>query len=247
MNASASFFLALALFATATCAQKCAVESDVISVSGVGRRDVPTSIAVVNLGISVQGETATGVQTAVAAQSTTLVDFLEASNVTKLTTTGVRLNPRFNFNNGTQNLIGYTGSNSVSFEVPVASAGEILDGAVANGATRISSVSFKPTGAASQTGRSAALKDAVAAALLEAQTIAMAAGLSLGRAVRINVQDSFTPQSQPATALARAAPVAEAASTPIRSGDATITARVAITYSTSAAATPLPIPAVPGV
>lgn len=235
-------FFAFALFVSVVSAQKCGVENDVISVSGVGRRSVPTSIAVVNLGITVLGPTAAGVQAKVAAQSTKLVNFLKLEKVDKLATTGVRLNPRFNFSNGQQNIIGYTGTNSVSFEVPVTGAGAVLDGAVTNGATRISSVSFKPTGPVSQTGRSGALKDAVDAAFLEAKTVAMAAGLTLGRAVRINVQDSFTPPATPAQGLARSvsAEAAPAPTTPIISGDATINARVSITYSTSAGAAPVP-------
>jgi len=232
--------LALALFVSVATAQKCGVETNVISVSGIGRRSVPTSIAVVNLGITVQGKTAAGVQATVAAQSNKLVNFLKFRKVDKLTTTGVRLNPRFNFSNGQQNIIGYTGSNSVSFEVPVADAGAVLDGAVTNGATRISSVRFKPTGAVSQAGRKAALKDAVDAAYMEAKTVAMAAGLSLGRAVRINIQDTFTPPARDTQAFPQSVSIEtrRAAPTPIISGDATINARVSITYSTSAAPAP---------
>lgn len=228
------FILSCLLFSGITDADKC-IQSDIILVQGVGRRSVETSIAVVRLGVEAQGPTSAAVQKTIAEKSTTLVDFLEQKNVMKLRTTGVSLFAQFNRKNP-PTVTGYRGSNTVTFEVEVTKSGAVLDGAVENGASQISGISFKPTAEVSKAGRDDALKDAVAAARSEAMTVAMASGISVGRALRVEVTDNFFPKETASKSFAPAAGGAGSGAAPptsqIIGGEQIITARVSITYST---------------
>ncbi len=174
-------------------AQKCGIETNVIKSNGVGERSLPTTIALVRLGIEAQDKTAVGAQAKIANASNKLVTFLKSQNVQMLQTTGVSLNPQFNFSVTPSQIIGYTASNTVSFEVAVDRAGALLDGAVQNGATNINGVTFKATPAATATARKQALADAVENAKMEAQVTALAAKRLLGRASLISITDSFSP------------------------------------------------------
>lgn len=78
----------------------------------------------------------------------------------------------------------------MTFEVPISHGGRILDGAIQNGATQVSRVSFKASPKATKHARNAALKDAVMAAKMEAMTVPRAPRVPLGRALRIQVASS---------------------------------------------------------
>ncbi len=174
-------------------AQKFGVSKNTISANGVGERALTTTIAVVRLGVEAEDKTAVGAQTKIAAASNKLVAFLKSRNVQKLQTTGVSLNPQFNFRVTPRQLTGYRASNTVSFEVAVDKAGAIIDGAVKNGATNINSVSFKATPAATAAARKQALTDAVKNAEMEARAAATAARRLLGKATTISIGGSFSP------------------------------------------------------
>jgi uncharacterized protein YggE len=79
---------------------------------------VQTTKAEVSLGVDVQGSDAATVQREVAQRSTAVVELLRSRNVDKLETTGVQLTPNYNYENGRSEIVGYTGSNTVSFQVP---------------------------------------------------------------------------------------------------------------------------------
>jgi len=116
---------------------------NVLTVTGEGREQVETTIAQVNLGVEVEAETAEAAQQEAARRSTAVVELLRDRNVDQLQTTGIRLNPQYQYSENRQTLTGYVATNTVSFEVPIEAAGEILDEAVAAGATRIQGVSFR--------------------------------------------------------------------------------------------------------
>ncbi len=229
-----SALLALLLVVCAS-ARQCDVAKNVITSEGVGERSLTSTIAVVRLGVEAQAKTAIGAQTKIAAASNKLVAFLKSRNVQKLQTTGVSLDPQYNYSATPRQLIGYSASNSVSFEVAVGKAGAIMDGAVRNGATAINDVSFKATPAATATARRQALADAVKNAEKEARGVATAARRSLGRASVININDSFSPGPVAARrAFSGAKSIAAGAPAPptqIVARDQVIRARVTITYA----------------
>ena len=207
-----------------------------LKANGVGERSLPTTIAVVRLGVEAQAKTAVEAQTKIAAASNRLVKYLQGQNVDKLETAGVSLFPQFNFNVTPRQITGYRASNTVSFEVAVGRAGVILDGAVANGATNINGVSFKASPAATAKARKQALTDAVNNAKMEATAAAIAAGRKLGRASFVSITDSFSPGPVESNAGfgagsgSGAARSAAAPSTQIIARDQVVSARVSITY-----------------
>lgn len=71
------------------------------------------------------------------------MELLQARNVEKLETTGIRLNPIYRTQNDSpRSITGYSGSNTVRFRTASEQAGKILDDAVQAGATRIDGISF---------------------------------------------------------------------------------------------------------
>ena len=210
--------------------QNCA-DLDIITVRGMGRRSVKASIAVITLGIESSGKTNKMVQRDLAQRARRLVGFLRTQRVSKLETSGVSLFPEFNFRVTPRVLVGFRGSNTVSFQVAVSRAGVVLDGAVKNGATRINGVSFKASPKASRLARNRALRDAVRTARREAKIVAAAAGNSLGRALAVRVTDSFFPQSVRSNMSFRGAMRSRSrATTPILGRDIVVSARVEIKY-----------------
>src|SRR4028118_159608 len=108
-----------------------------LTVTGRGVESIQTTKTQVQLGVEVQGKSATGVQQDAARRSTSVVELLRSRNVEKLQTTGIRLNPVYSYENNTQRLTGYSATNTVSFQLPTEQAGTLLDDAVKAGATRI--------------------------------------------------------------------------------------------------------------
>ncbi|MGK7890871.1 MAG: SIMPL domain-containing protein, partial [Leptolyngbyaceae cyanobacterium] len=143
----------------------------ILSVTGQGTESLPTTIAIVSLAVEVQGTTAEAVQQNMARRSATLIDFLESQPIAALETTGIQLNPRYNYRNETQTLIGYTATNRVRFEMAVEQAGEILDAVVQAGATRIDSIQFRGTDEAIATAQRQALRSATLDAQAQADAV----------------------------------------------------------------------------
>lgn len=205
--------------------------SNTISVTGVGRRNVRTTIAEITLGIMQAGPTAPMVQRALARKSSRLLSYLRQQQVSRLRTQGVSLSARFNFSTSPPQVVGYQGSNTITFEVAVSKAGIILDGSVRNGATRINAVSFKATRVASNRARKVALRDAVRMARMEAITVASASGKRLSRTLTVRVTDSFFPEPiRSRQSFQRSRALESRSTTPVIGGDQTVTARVMITY-----------------
>lgn len=221
------FAICIALGAAHRCA-----EYDTAQTNGVGRRTVPATIATITLSVEKEGPRPTATQRRVARTTARLVRYLRAQRVQKLRTLGVSLFPIFTFVNNTRTIRAYRGSNTVSFQVPVSRAGALLDGGVSNGATRIGGVSFMAAPAAARRARKAAVRAAVKMARYEARCATRAAGVELGRALKIQVTDSFFPAARNVRRFARSRSVAREMNTPIEAGEQTITARVMVTFRT---------------
>lgn len=182
------------------------MEKTEVKVTGVGSRNVQTTIAIIRLGIEKQGETAAAALKLLALSVDSLVDYLKKENVDKLETSGVNLHehhdqpqnppPPVKNPNTTDNskvTTVYKASNVVTFEVAVDKSGSIFDGAVEAGATRIDGISFKATPQVNAEAREHAIVDAVNNAKCEANIAAVAAGLTLGKATKINVTGNRSP------------------------------------------------------
>ncbi|QCS50926.1 DUF541 domain-containing protein [Picosynechococcus sp. PCC 11901] len=200
-----------------------------ITVTGRGEEAIATSLSEVRLGVEVRGATATQVQADIAKRSNQVVDFLKSKNVAKLTTTGINLQPEYDYNNGDRRLIGYLATNTVSFEVPTAQAGSLMDEAVKAGATRIDGISFRATEAALAEAEKTALAEAAQDARTQAQTVLGALGLSPQEIVQIQVNGATPPTPIFKTMDTARIAFESAAPSPVEGGEQTVNASVTLT------------------
>ena len=171
-------------------------QTQTLTATGKGTVKTPATLAQVSLGIEIQGKTAQEAQQEVAKRSEALVTLLRSSNVEQLQTTSVNLNPIYTTVNNKTQITGYTASNIVSFRLASDQAGNLLDGAVATGATRIDSISFVATDEAIETARQQALQAATQDAQKQADAVLTSLNLTRRQIVSIQVNPS-TPPPQP--------------------------------------------------
>ena len=200
-----------------------------ITVTGEGIENIPTSQAIVRLGVEVQGKEAGKVQQETANRSDAVVKFLRSRQVEKLETTGISLQPNYDFSNNQRRLIGYIGANLISFQIDIAQAGSLIDEAVKVGATRIDGVSFTAGESAIAAAQRTALIKATEQAREQATIVLQALGLVPKETVSIQVGNTGNP-----VPIARSEAVfrsADAASSPVIGGEQTLRAAVTLEIS----------------
>ncbi|MBE9074417.1 SIMPL domain-containing protein, partial [Microcystis sp. LEGE 08355] len=193
-----------------------------ITVTGEGIENIATSKAIVRLGVEVQGKEAGKVQQETANRSDAVVKFLRSRQVEKLETTGISLQPNYDFSNNQRRLIGYIGANLISFQIDIAQAGSLIDEAVKVGATRIDGVSFTAGESAIAAAQRTALIKATEQAREQATIVLQALGLVPKETVSIQVGNTSNP-----VPIARSEAVfrsADAASSPVIGGEQTLRA-----------------------
>jgi uncharacterized protein len=203
-----------------------------LTVTGQCIEKIPATLANVQLGVEAQGKTAQQVQQEVARRSTAVVALLKSRNVAKLQTTGINLNPQYDYNNGKQTLTGYQATNTVSFRVPTEQAGMIMDSAVKAGASRIDSVSFAATEEAIAAAQKVALRKATKNAQEQGAAVLDALGLNPKEVVSIQLNGANVPAPMPyPMAMAKQVRSADSASTPVEGGEQSVDASVTLQIS----------------
>lgn len=202
-----------------------------LTVTGQGNEKIPSTLALVQLGVEAQGKTAQQVQQEVAKRSSAVVALLKSRSVDKLQTTGINLNPQYNYDNGKQTLTGYQASNIVSFRVPTGQAGVIMDDAVKAGASKIDSVSFAATDQAISDAQKVALRKATQDAQEQAKAVLSALGFAPKDIIRIQVNGANTPTPRPYSMALMAKSADSAASTPVEAGEQSVQASVTLQIS----------------
>ncbi|HEY0708797.1 MAG TPA: SIMPL domain-containing protein [Polyangia bacterium] len=142
-------------------------------------------------------------------------------------TAGYELRPEFDYANNRQTLRGYVARNAIEVRVDeLPKLGQVLDVAVAAGATSVSGIRFDIKERAN--AEQSALQRAVADARAQANTAAQAAGMRVERVVRIEVQREPTmPPPRPMVAMR--AEMAVSAEPPIAPGELEVKVRVVMT------------------
>jgi hypothetical protein len=128
----------------------------------------------------------------------------------------------------TRTISGYRAENNVRVRLPdVGAAGRVLDLALASGANRVSDLVFEASD--THAARVQALREAVATAREEAETIAAAMGVTLGAVLEVHGGASAPPPR--GLEMVRTAMAFDAAvPTPIEPGTLSVSASVTITY-----------------
>lgn len=203
--------------------------AQVLEVTGQGEVTVPTTLTEVQLGIEVQGETATEVQEQVAERSTAVVDVLQNLGAQELQTTSIQLNPVFSFENGTQTLTGFRGINTLQFELPTERAGAAIDTAIQAGANVIQNISFTASDEALQQARLQVLSEAVKDAQAQAGAVFNTLQLTPGEIINIDINSANNPSPSPLLFnVAEDRALTAGATTPIIGSPETIEASVSL-------------------
>jgi uncharacterized protein YggE len=194
-----------------------------ITVTGDGSVTTVPDRATFNFSIETRAKTATAALTQNSNDAAAVIAALKAAGVSaaNLQTSQVSLMPQSSQDGTT--IVGYVASNGVTVRTPLANAGKVVDAAVGAGANGVSGPSLDVSD--QDALYRDALHKAVDDAKLKAQSLADAAGLSLGGAVTITEGGSSAPM-----------PVADkmsAVGTPIEAGTQEIQASVTVTYAAS--------------
>ncbi|MCC5614507.1 SIMPL domain-containing protein [Nostoc sp. CHAB 5836] len=211
--------------------------AQILEVTGQGEVTIATTLTEVQLGIRVEGKTATEVQQEVARRSTAVVDVLQKLGAQELQTTSIQLNPVYSFKDNTQTLTGFEGLNTLQFKLPTARAGAAIDTAIEAGANVIQNISFTASDEAVQQARLQVLREAVEDAQAQAGAVFSTLQLTPGKIIDIDINSAGNPSPSPF--VFEAADMATNATTPIIGGLQSIEASVSldILYSPTPAGT----------
>ncbi|ACB50206.1 DUF541-containing protein [Crocosphaera subtropica ATCC 51142] len=199
-----------------------------LTVTGQGTVRIPTTLTDVSLGVELQGKTAAEVQQNVAQRTSSLVSFLQSRQIDRLETTGIRLQPNYQYDNNQRRLVGYVGTNTVSFRVKTEEVGSLLDDAVKAGATRIDRVSFTATETAISDAQKEALKLATSDAQEQAQAVLSTLNFQSQEIISISINGANEPKPPIIQSPESLRTASMADSTPVIGGEQTIEAMVTL-------------------
>ena len=193
---------------------------DSVTVGGFGSVSAVPSQASLSLGVSSRGDTAKAALAANAREMRKVIDAVKAAGGKDVGTQSVSLSEVFGDNG---ELKGYAASNVVGTTIDVRQAGAVIDAAVAAGANQVNGPSLSVDDQAALYRQ--ALKPAVIDARQRAETLAGAAGRTLGKVTSISEGGG----SRPIESFQKAA-ASEAAPTPVEAGTQETSANVSITF-----------------
>lgn len=201
-----------------------------LTASGRGIVTIPTTLSQIRLAIEASGKTPNIAQQEAARRSTQVMNYLKAQQVDKLQTTGINLNPTYTYpSSGKPQIVGYTATNSISFQVVTDRAGKILDDAVKSGATRIDGVSFVASERAISTAQIQALKQATQDAQRQADAVLETLSLKRKEVIGIQINSNSSPMPIPIAAeMLRSKTADAAATTPVVGGEQIVEAAVTL-------------------
>ncbi|MEX2238468.1 MAG: SIMPL domain-containing protein [Dehalococcoidia bacterium] len=167
-----------------------------INVSGEGRVTVEPDVAILNLGVEFQDENADAALVNANGAFDNLMEVLTDAGVAEedIQTTGVSVQPIYDYSTETPRITGYLASNIVNVKIrDLESVGEIIDAATgaAGNAVRINYISFDREDRADALAQARA--QAVADAREKAEALAEGAGVELGDLQTIS-ETSLVPQ-----------------------------------------------------
>ena len=205
-------------------ASSAAAEAGGITVQGSASVTSVPDRAELSFGVESQGETAKAALAANAAEMRRVIAAVKAAGGTNVKTQSVSISPRYDEQNEVQACVA---TNTVSATIKeIGRAGALIDAAVDAGANQV----YGPSLSAGDQGElyRNALKAAVADARANAQALASASGLALGRITAIVEGGGSSPQPYAVADKAMAA-----GSTPIEPGTQQLTATVTVTFAAS--------------
>lgn len=214
-----------------------AADEKLIQVSGTGKVTTDPDLVEVSIAVQTENPDALAAQQENANKMNECISALKASGFTddELKTTGYSM---YSYMTGSDSPFGkdkkvYRVTNTLVVETDMTDmAGKIVDTAIANGANNVNYISFKLSDEKSQMLRSEALTKAVAQARSDADSVALALGVSIAGVQSVNVGASYSPYTY-AESSYKSISVDSAAGmvpTPIQADTVDVTASVSISY-----------------
>jgi uncharacterized protein YggE len=202
-----------------------------ISVSGTGQASGAPDLALIELGVSAEGKTVKEARDTAATAMNDVLDAVKGDDVAEkdVQTRQFRIEPEYQYPDGTQELVGYRVTNIVEVKVrDLDRVGEVIDDVAAAGGdiAQVQSLSFtieKP-----EDLRAQARQEAMADARARAEDLAELAGVKLGKPISVTESAGSPP-----TAFREAAPSAAGAemATPIQAGELEVSVTVDILFA----------------
>jgi uncharacterized protein len=163
-----------------------------VTVSGQGKTSVKTSMAVVKVGIEVEGNSASEVQTSLAQNLQPVLQALKKSDAEQLETGFMNISPEYNKNTPPE-IAGYRGNIEISFTKETDKAGTLVDEALRAGANKLISVNLKPSDSDMHDARIASLKKACQNAMEEAQVVVNALNIRTNGIEQVDIEAGYNP------------------------------------------------------
>lgn len=200
-----------------------------IDVSSTGTATAAPDLAVVRLAVEARADSADDAREQVAADVARMREALRELGVPDdaVRTTSFFVGPEYDHTRDGRELVGYRAVHAFEVETGVNEVGEVIDAAVGNGATQVQGVQFTLTDETRSELREQALSEAVSNARADAETIASASGVSLGRLHSASTADVGYPRPIPYAAEAGGR---DGASTVVEPGPVDVTATVQVSY-----------------
>jgi uncharacterized protein YggE len=219
------------MFAPAAFAQNSASSPAVrvILVDGNGESRAAPDIANLNLAIETHASTAAEAASRNGAMAEKVIAALKSKlgDKGKISTGGYSLNPEYDQRPGREkpSIVGYTAQNSITLQTGALDLlGALIDSAIAAGANRVNYLNF---GLKDDTkARTEAISIATRDARAQAEALAAALGVKLGKIVKASTVSEVRPIPMQRMGMAMAAQSA----TPVEPGEVTVPATVSLTY-----------------
>lgn len=213
----------------------CGALADVtLNVKGSGTVYMEADLATASLGVYLNGEDLETLQQEANTIITAICDALQAAGMEAkdISTNYIYINPRYDYSDVTEKLVGYSVNNSLSIRTgDLDKIGTYIDVAFAAGANSFDSISF--TVADDSQARMQALELAVQDAHAKAETIAKASGKQLMGMISISEGaevDYWSNSVSGGVSYAKAETADAAMGTTVRAAQVRVTAEVQVTY-----------------
>jgi uncharacterized protein len=199
-----------------------------IEVDGSGEARTSPDTADLNLAIDTQAKTAEEAATRNAALAAKVIEALKTKlgDKGKITTGGYALNPEYDQRpNQNARIVGYTAQNTVTVNTGALDLiGALIDSAIAAGANRVNSLSFSVKDDTKP--RSEAITIATRDAHAQANALAAALGVKLGKVVKATT----VSEARPIPVFRQMAALSAKVATPVEPGEVTVPATVSLTF-----------------
>ncbi|MCK9580658.1 MAG: SIMPL domain-containing protein [Methanoregula sp.] len=230
--------LAVAAVGTASAASDSTDKDKVITSTGTGNVIGTPDRAQVTFSVQTENTDVKQAQSENSVKMNSVIDALVAAGIPRdaLKTTGYNIYPVYEESTGgilTPKIKTYQVTNTLTVTLhDVSKTGEVIDVAVANGINQATSIQFMLSDEQSQVLRTQALQKAVTRARSDADTVATTMGTTITGVKNADISQGYSPvlyQNYQYDAMGGA--MKTAASTPVQSGDITVSATVTITYT----------------